>query len=265
LRGRVRREKKGKNEEPFFRRTSSYDSKHKLYSSSSDKHHKKLASPSTSQLIPFLEGQTQNHTLRATMRKKSIVAGLVGFGLAAFMAVQLGAGLANQSETKTKKGAVVERGKWLVNLGGCDGCHSPKVLTPKGPVPDTTRLLSGHPAAWKVREVPPSVLGPDKWGALASGDFTAWAGPWGMSFAANLTPDVETGMGSWTVDMFIKAMRTGQHMGEGRDILPPMPWEKIGHLSDEDLKAMFAYLESLKPIVNAVPDPVPPGAPEPMK
>lgn len=156
--------------------------------------------------------------------------------------------------------AQIERGKMLVTMGHCSACHSPKIMTDKGPVPDSARLLSGHPAGEKVPEYPASVLGPDKWGAAAIGDFTAWAGPWGISFGRNLTPDVNTGLGSWTADMFVKAMRTGKDMGVGRNILPPMPWPELAQLSDDDLKAIFAYLHSLKPIENAVPDPIPPPA-----
>jgi mono/diheme cytochrome c family protein len=154
---------------------------------------------------------------------------------------------------------VVAHGRMLVTFAGCNDCHSPKVFTAMGPVPDTTRLLSGHPADSKLPEIPSGVLGPDKWGALTTGDLTAWVGPWGVSFSANLTPDQNTGLGKWTDAMFIKALRTGKHMGEGRQILPPMPWEGFGKMSDGDLKAIFAYLRTLKPVQNAVPDPLPPS------
>jgi mono/diheme cytochrome c family protein len=161
---------------------------------------------------------------------------------------------------------IVERGKMLVTIGGCNDCHSPKVFTPKGPEPDQSRLLSGAPSDAKIPNLPDGVLGPDKWGAVCSNDFTAWAGPWGISFTRNLTPDVATGLGSWTEAMFIKALRTGKDMGEGRDILPPMPWQNFGQMPDDDLKAVFAYLKSLKPVKNAVHDPIPPaGAPAPAK
>lgn len=156
--------------------------------------------------------------------------------------------------------AQIELGKKLVTMGHCNACHTPKIMTDKGPEPDAARLLSGHPANDKVPEYPASVLGSDKWGAVTSGDFTAWAGAWGVSFGRNLTPDVNTGLGSWTADMFVKAMRTGKDMGVGRNILPPMPWGELNQLSDDELKAIFAYLHSLKPIVNAVPDPIPPPA-----
>src|SRR5205823_2613612 len=83
--------------------------------------------------------------------------------------------------------------------------------TTRGPVADSTRFLAGYPADAKLPPVTPGALGPDKWGALASGDLTAWAGPWGVSFSANLTPD-ETGLGSWNEEAFIKTMRTGKHL-----------------------------------------------------
>ncbi len=154
----------------------------------------------------------------------------------------------------------VERGKWLVNLGGCHDCHSPKTNSPAGPVPDETRLLSGAPAHTTVPEIPKGMasMDPQRWGVLSNLDLTAWAGPWGVSFPANLTPDVETGLGSWTEEMFMKAIRTGKHMGEGRPILPPMPWQNFALLEDENLKAIFAYLRSIPAISNVVPEPMPP-------
>ena len=83
-------------------------------------------------------------------------------------------------------------------------------------------------------------------------------GPWGISYPANLTPDKETGTGNWTAERFIKILRTGKHLGEGRPILPPMPWENYAKLKDQDLKDIFAYLQSLKAISNKVPDPTTP-------
>jgi mono/diheme cytochrome c family protein len=154
--------------------------------------------------------------------------------------------------------APAERGKYLVTLAGCHDCHSPKVFESGAPEPDPKRLLSGHPANEKLPEVPWSAISPERWGAIANNHFTAWAGPWGVSFTANLTPDTATGLGSWTEEMFIKALRTGKHQGEGRPILPPMPWPMISQMSDEDLKAVFAYLRTLPSITNAVPEPLPP-------
>ena len=167
--------------------------------------------------------------------------------------------LGGEKGADARQKAMIERGRYLVNLGSCSDCHSPKVFTPMGPIPDTTRLLSGHPADAKLPEVPKDLIAPDRWGAVTTNDMTAWAGPWGVSFTRNLTPDLATGIGSWTDEIFIKALRTGKDMGEGRDILPPMPWPNIGQSTDADLKAIFAYLKSLKPIENAVPDPISPS------
>lgn len=175
----------------------------------------------------------------------------------------------SQSHTQTKNAtgkvatensaAMIQRGKFLVSYGGCNDCHSPKVMTDKGPMPDTTRILSGHPADVKTPAIPSGVLSPDGWVSLTNMHMTAWAGPWGVSYSANITPDEGTGIGNWTPEAFIKTMRTGKHMGTGRDLLPPMPWQELGNLTDGDLRAIFAYLHTLKPIQNQVPQPLPPA------
>ena len=152
----------------------------------------------------------------------------------------------------------VERGKYLVTVGGCNDCHTPKKPGPDGPEPDMTRELSGNPASEKVAAVPPGLIAPDKWLTITNNHLGAWAGPWGVSFAINLTPDKETGLGSWTQEMFVNALRTGKHQGTGRPILPPMPWIWYRHMTDDDLKAVFAYLQSLPAIKNAIPEPLPP-------
>lgn len=159
-----------------------------------------------------------------------------------------------------KTGAQIKRGEYLVNFGGCNDCHSPKIFAAKGPIPDPDRLLSGHPSNEKLPELPKDLIAPDRWGGLFTNDGTAWVGPWGVSFASNLTPDDQTGIGLWTEELFVKTMRTGKHLGAGREILPPMPWYSLANLSDDDLKAIFAYLRSIKPIKNAVPAPIPPSA-----
>jgi mono/diheme cytochrome c family protein len=184
----------------------------------------------------------------------------IRIALAGLAAMALVAAPAVVAETKAANPGQLKRGEYLVMFGGCHDCHSPKVMTPSGPAPDKTRLLSGHPADAQLPPIPPGVLGPspNQWAAMTNGDLTAWVGPWGVSFAANLTPDGATGLGSWTVDQFIKTMRTGKHLGVGRAILPPMPWFDVAVLNDSDLKAMFAYLKTMKPIQNPVPAPIPP-------
>ncbi len=151
----------------------------------------------------------------------------------------------------------VKRGAYIVNTSGCHDCHSPKVYTPEGlPEPDQKRLLSGHPADETLPGYSIDMVKPGQW-VLFNSNLTAAIGPWGISYAANLTPDNQTGIGLWQEEHFVQALRTGKHMGQGRPILPPMPWPGIGTMSDEDLTAVFAYLKSLPPIKNPVPAPVP--------
>lgn len=192
------------------------------------------------------------------MRTRTIFIGIAVLGLLGLVFF-LGNSVAKQQKGSNANEAQIQRGEYLVNIGGCNDCHSPKIFTSKGPEPDPTRLLSGYPAALKLPQIPQGVIGPDKWGGLLSNDLTGWVGPWGVSFSVNLTPDAETGLGNWTDGMFIKAMRTGKHAGVGRDILPPMPWYALAKLTNGDLKAIFAYLRTLKPIKNRVPDPIPPS------
>jgi mono/diheme cytochrome c family protein len=153
-----------------------------------------------------------------------------------------------------------EHGKYLVETHLCHDCHTPLKMGPKGPEPDMSRMLSGHPEGMKL--TPPPALAPGgPWMAVGAVTMTAWAGPWGISYTMNLTPDQNTGIGIWTEKMFIDALRTGKHMGtaSSRDILPPMPWQWIGKMTDDELKAIWAYLRTIPPINNRIPDPTPPG------
>jgi hypothetical protein len=152
----------------------------------------------------------------------------------------------------------VDRGGYLVRIMACNDCHTPFVMGEAGPQPDMSLMLSGHPASATLPD-PPAALaeGPWVWAGTASN--TAYAGPWGVSFAANLTPDRETGLGAWSEETFVRAMRTGRHMGVGRPILPPMPAPAYAAATEEDLKAIWAYLQTVQPIRNAVPQPVEPA------
>jgi mono/diheme cytochrome c family protein len=174
----------------------------------------------------------------------------------ALLALGLTSFTLNQKSPRSKA-EMVARGKYLVTVADCNGCHTPLKVTAQGPVSDSSRFLSGYPSSMPVPKVPVEVLGPGKWAGLFSLG-NAFAGPWGVSFPRNLTPDTATGLGSWTDAMFVKALRTGKDLGEGRDILPPMPWESFGQMTDADLKAIFAYLRTLTPIDNPVPDPLSP-------
>jgi hypothetical protein len=181
------------------------------------------------------------------MKQQVIIPLILFCTIMALLLVGAADGLPTQSTTD-----VVARGKYLTMFGGCNECHTPLKMTDKGPVPDMNRMLSGHPADVKL---PSPELKPGPWFATTAG-MTAWAGPWGISYAANLTPDQNTGMGIWTEAMFLQAMRTGKHMGGGREILPPMPCKTIAVLTDEDLKAIYAYLRTIPSIHNPVPEPV---------
>jgi len=156
-----------------------------------------------------------------------------------------------RAEKAEKTGQAAQRGQYLVNMIGCSDCHTPLKMGANGPEPDMTRFLSGHPE--QMGALPAAKpQGPWLWAGAATN--TAFAGPWGVSYAANLTPDQNTGLGIWTEDMFVRAIRTGRHMGTSREILPPMPWPAFRNASDSDLKAIYAYLRSIKPVTNHVPD-----------
>jgi mono/diheme cytochrome c family protein len=159
-----------------------------------------------------------------------------------------------------EKDELIKRGRYLNTIAGCNDCHSPKTFTPQGPMIDTTSLMSGHPATTKLPPVDPKVLNPGQWVNM-SGDVTAFAGPWGISYAANLTPDSATGIGAWSEETFVKTLRTGKHLGleNGRPILPPMPWFNIAQMTDEDISALYAFLRSIPPVNNRVPAPVAPN------
>lgn len=160
-----------------------------------------------------------------------------------------------QDESKKSDEQMLERGKLLVTVGGCDDCHTPKNFGPKGPELNMSKRFSGHPEGTQLPQVDPNVL--DHWG-LMSYDLTAMVGPWGVSFGINLTPDDETGIGTWQPEMFINAMKTGKHLGvaDGRPILPPMPWQNLAQVPDEDLNAIFMYLKSLPAVKNKTPKPM---------
>jgi mono/diheme cytochrome c family protein len=168
-----------------------------------------------------------------------------------------GFGLARATPPVTVGGRV-ERGKYLVSAIGCGACHTPKTMSDTGPKSDASRFLAGHPEGSSLGPPPSLAAGP--WVAVSSWDTTAWAGPWGVSYSANLTPDENTGIGSWSEETFVRALRTGRHMGVSRPILPPMPWGAFRNFTDEDLRSIYAYLKTVPPVHNRVPEPMPPAA-----
>ena len=167
-------------------------------------------------------------------------------------------GAAAQAADAPMSVAKAARGKYLVATSGCMDCHTPLKMGPNGPEPDLGRMLSGHPEQLQMPPAPALPEGP--WLVVSSATNTAFSGPWGVSFTANLTPDPETGLGRWTARDFIATVRTGRHMGRGRPVLPPMPIPVYNNFSDRDLEAIFAYLRTLPAIKNRVPEPLPPAA-----
>lgn len=152
----------------------------------------------------------------------------------------------------------VKRGEYLVGIMGCNDCHTTKVMTEQGPAPDVNRLLAGHPADEEIASIADQNVLKDY--ALFNMSLTAAVEPWGTSYAANLTPD-ETGLANWDFERFEKAVRHGKAKGmdNGRMLLPPMPWQNYTNISDDDLTAIWAYLQSIPPVSNVVPSPIPPA------
>ena len=151
----------------------------------------------------------------------------------------------------------IKWGEHLVIIGGCHDCHTPKKMTAFGPVLDSALWLSGHPANMPRIDIDRKEI--ESKGLAVAMDLTEWVGPWGVSFTANLTPD-PTGLGSWSEEQFIYCLREGKLKGNpgSRTLLPPMPWNMIGQMTDNEMKAVFAYLKSIRPISNLVPVPIPP-------
>ncbi len=152
----------------------------------------------------------------------------------------------------------VKFGEHLVLIAGCHDCHTPKKMTAMGPEPDFDLQLSGHPAEKPKIDVNKKEM-QQKGLVVTDGNLTEWIGPWGVSYTANLTPD-ETGIGNWKEEQFFLALREGKFKGlaGGRSLLPPMPWQMIKNMTDDEIKAIFSYLKTIKPINNLVPPPLPP-------
>ena len=165
---------------------------------------------------------------------------------------------APQPSPGAERAALIARGEYLVTIGGCNDCHTPWTMTPRGPAPDMSRMLSGHPSDVKVAPPPIAPLSEQGWVWAGFATNTAFHGPWGTTYAINLTPEPISGMGIWTEEMFVSALRKGKHFGESRPIMPPMPWQAYGKMTDQDLKAVFAYLRSIPPVKNEVPAYEPP-------
>ncbi|MDX8339873.1 c-type cytochrome [Draconibacterium sp. IB214405] len=166
--------------------------------------------------------------------------------------------VAEAEPTELSGEELVARGEYLVTIMGCNDCHSPKRVGANGPELIPELLLSGYPGDRPILDLATEMT--QQGFATFYPDLTGSAGPWGMSFAANLTPDA-TGIGTWSEEQFKKAMKEGKFKGlDGtRPLLPPMPSENFKDIKDEDVSAIFAYLKSLTPVKNVVPAAIPPG------
>lgn len=167
--------------------------------------------------------------------------------------------LAEAKESKIKTDGLVDRGKYLVLVMDCIACHTPKKMSEQGPIPDMDRYMMGFDSSSNLSQPPKNVpLGP--W-VLFNGELTAAIGPWGTSFAANLTPH-KTGIGAWSIEQFKKAMTEGKYKGHEntRPLMPPMPVEAYKNLTNDDVEAIYMYLRTIKPIDNIVPGYIAPSS-----
>ena len=154
--------------------------------------------------------------------------GAGGIALAALAAATSGSPTPGRPTNDAER---LARGEYLVTIGGCHDCHTPGMIYG---APDFGRALAGSEIGWK--------------------------GPWGITFPRNLTPDRETGLGTWSEDDIVRALRAGMRPDRTR-VLPPMPWPNYARLSDADAYAIAAYLKSLPPVEHRVPDRLAPGVP----
>jgi hypothetical protein len=166
----------------------------------------------------------------------------------------------NTGAEKNNFGGYETKEKWgehLVTIAGCNDCHTPKKMTPQGPVDDSSLMLSGHPANLPAPDVDRKQA--ESKGLVITSSFTAWIGPWGISYSANLTPH-ETGTGNWTEQQFLYAVKNSVSKGlvGSRPLMPPMSMMPVKHMTDDELKAIFAYLRTVKPVENNSVQPTPP-------
>ena len=184
-----------------------------------------------------------------------ILTAITGAVILGLISCTSGAAKPETASTIISKDSLIKRGDYLVNSMGCDDCHSPKKFGPKGPELDMEHRFAGYPANSPRSKTNTSVM-KDGW-ILFAMDGTSAVGPWGQSYAANISSDA-TGIGNWSEEQFIRALREGKSKGlkEGRPLLPPMPWFVYKNMNDTDLKAIFAYLKTSKPVENRVPGPI---------
>jgi hypothetical protein len=195
------------------------------------------------------------------MKKQTLTTGIVVLSIAAtiilFTTNKSGSDETSKPRELTKE-EKVKRGEYLVSVIGCDDCHSPKRMGKHEPEIIPELRLSGAPSSFKLPN--PDMNEVEKGWMMFAPDLTSAVGPWGQSYAANLTSDA-TGIGNWKEEQFIKALREGKYKGldNTRPLLPPMPWFVYKNMTDDDLKSIFAYLKTTKPVHNIVPSPKTPA------
>jgi hypothetical protein len=192
------------------------------------------------------------------IKKMLICTAMVCLSFSLFSGCQRKPKTENSDNKALTQEQLVQRGDYLVFVCGCNDCHSPKRMGQKGPEVIPELMLSGYQADAPLPPVDKNVL-KNGW-TLMTADLNAAVGPWGVSFAANLTSD-QTGIVNWPEENFIRALKEGKYKGieGGRDLLPPMPWQNFARTPVEDLKAIFAFLKSTRPVRNLVPPAIAPG------
>jgi mono/diheme cytochrome c family protein len=147
------------------------------------------------------------------------------FGVA-LAALLLAPAVASAQSPSSPADKQVARGKYLVTIAGCNDCHTPGYFLGK---PDQTKFLGGSDVAFEMPGL-------------------------GTFVGPNLTPDRETGLGSWSIPQIVTALQTGKRP-DGRMLAPIMPWPAFANLTKSDATAIAAYLKSLKPVKHKVPGP----------
>lgn len=194
--------------------------------------------------------------MRKTVLNLAVVTIITAIIALVFVACSDSAASEKKKSVAMTEAEKIQRGSYLVNAIGCDDCHSPKKITATEFEIIPELRLSGYQSTNASPKADSNVV---KQGWLLFGtDLTTAVGPWGQSFAANLTSDA-TGIGNWKEEQFIKAIREGKFKGldNTRPLLPPMPWFVYKNLNDDDLKSIFAFLKSTRPVKNVVPAPKP--------
>ena len=126
----------------------------------------------------------------------------------------------------TSEKQMIERGEYMVRIGGCNDCHTEGFLLSEGNVPKSGWL---------------------------KGSTFGWRGPWGTTYPSNLR-------------MFAKDLSEAQWVKEIKTLKrrPPMPWFNVNKMHDDDLRAVYHFIKSLGEPGKQAPEFIPPGQEPPM-